>query len=180
MSQKEAKGQFNAGWASPLSDFVSQPPHSISEALQRFVEDASPSQIRAWDDSIPPLQRESQQISEVASGNPVAIMEYQLPMEFRRADFVLLARGAVFVLELKGKDQPTRADIDQAAGYARDLRAYHAACADREVWPVLVPMRSKSAKRTVDGVTIIGPDSIDEFVAEQKDHRLPIERKAEA
>ncbi len=168
MSQNESKGQANAGWASPLSDFVSQPPHSISEALQRFVEDASPSQIRAWDDSIPLLQRESKQISVAAQGNPVAILEYQLPMEFRRADFVLLARGAVFVLELKGKDQPTRADIDQAAGYARDLRAYHSACADREVWPVLVPMRLKSAMRTVDGVTIIGPESIDDFVAQQK------------
>jgi DUF2075 family protein len=168
MSEKESAGQVNAGWASPLSEFVDQQPNSISEALKRFVADASPSQIRAWEDSIPPLQRESKQISEAAAGNPVAIMEYQLPMEFRRADFVLLARGAVFVLELKGKDQPTRADIDQAAGYARDLRAYHAACADREVWPVLVPMRSKSAKRTVDGVAIIGPDSIDDFVAQQK------------
>jgi hypothetical protein len=120
MSEKEFVGQVNAGWASPLSEFVDQQPHAISEALKRFVADASPSQIRAWDDSIPPLQRESKQISAVTPGDPVAIMEYQLPMEFRRADFVLLARGAVFVLELKGKDQPTRADIDQAAGYARD------------------------------------------------------------
>ena len=167
MAEKEITEQVNAGWASPLSEFVAQKPHAISEALQRFVADASPSQIRAWEDSIPPLQRESKQISAVTLGDPVAIMEYQLPMEFRRVDFVLLARGAVFVLELKGKDQPTRADIDQAAGYARDLRAYHAACADREVWPVLVPMQSKSAKRTVDGVTVIGPEAIDDFVAQR-------------
>ena len=168
MSEKNAAGAINAGWASTLREFVDQKPHVISEALQRFVVDASSSQVRAWEDSIPPLQRESAQIGAVTQGHPAVIMEYQLPMEFRRADFVLLARGAVFVLELKGKDQPTRADIDQAAGYARDLRAYHAACVDREVWPVLVPMRSKSANRTVDGVTIISPDSIDEFVAQRQ------------
>jgi hypothetical protein len=44
----------------------------------------------------------------------------------------------VAVLELKGAPCPSRAALDQAFGYARDLRAYHAACAGRKVTPVLL------------------------------------------
>ncbi len=44
----------------------------------------------------------------------------------------MLAGGVVVVLELKGKDAPSRADLDQPAAYARDLRAYHRECHARE------------------------------------------------
>jgi hypothetical protein len=48
-----------------------------------------------------------------------AVLESELPMESRRVDVIFLARGAVVVLELKGKALPSQADIDQAAAYAR-------------------------------------------------------------
>jgi hypothetical protein len=38
-----------------------------------------------------------------------AILEYELPMESRRPDVVLLVSGAVVVLELKGKTEPDQA-----------------------------------------------------------------------
>ena len=93
------------GWHSNFPEFEKESPRVIRARLSDFIPDASPQQERAWDDSIPKLQTE---VREVVSGEPdadryTAILEYQLPMESRRADVVLLVRGAIVVLELKGK-----------------------------------------------------------------------------
>ncbi len=72
-----------------------------------------------------------------------AILEYEMPMESRRADVVLLVGVGVMVIELKGKLYPSQADLDQAAAYARDLRNYHRECNSRDVTAVLVPTRMK-------------------------------------
>ena len=130
-----------------------------------------PSEIRAWDESIPPLQRE---VGEVLDGDgraPAyeAILEYQLPLEFRRPDVILLLDGTVMVLELKGKSYVSQADIDQVAAYARDLRAYHRECEKRPVRPVLVLLRSHGRVETSGGVDIIGPDVLDSLAREQGD-----------
>jgi len=79
---------------------------------------------------------------------------------------VLLTSGGVVVLELKGKIQPSQADIDQAAAYARDLRNYHRACADRQVEAVLVPTRATGYSGFRNGVHICGPDALDAFVGD--------------
>src|SRR6266498_959993 len=114
----------HAGWSSDLLHFREAPAAYVSYSLQQFVHDASAQQIRAWDESIPSLQREASELVnrtyEAASYS--AILEYQLPMEARRPDVVLLLGGPVLVLELKGKALAQRVDIDQAAAYARDLR----------------------------------------------------------
>ena len=128
------------GWQSDFPEFKSSDPRDIRERLQAFVRDASPEQVRAWSDSIPPLQR---QVGEVLLRDQLAekysaILEYELPMESRRPDVVLLVGDGVLVIELKGKELPSQADIDQAAAYARDLRCYHRECWNREVVPVLV------------------------------------------
>ncbi len=85
-------------------------------------------------------------------------------MESRRPDVVLLLRGAVAVLELKGKPEPSQADLDQVAAYARDLRCYHRDCADREVVCVVVPTRARGYLGEQGGVHIVGPDFLDQFV----------------
>jgi len=90
------------GWHSHFPEFEKESPRVIRARLSEFIPDASPQQERAWDDSIPKLQTE---IREVVSGEPdadryTAILEYQLPLESRRADVVLLVRGAIVVLEL--------------------------------------------------------------------------------
>ncbi len=156
-----------SGWDSDFPTFRSTPPTDVRERLEAFVSDASAEQIRAWRDSIPPLQDE---VGEVLLRDKLArqysaILEYELPLESRRPDVVLLVGGGVLVIELKGKLQATRADIDQAAAYARDLRCYHRECCDRAVVPVLVPTRAKGYVRQESGVHIAGPDALDGLVA---------------
>jgi hypothetical protein len=157
-----------AGWASDLRRFQEAPASYISRSLQSFVRDASIQQVRAWDESVPRLQGEAAELTArvVEAEGYSAILEYQLPMEARRPDVVLLLGGPVVVLELKGKAFPERVDIDQAAAYARDLRGYHRECADRTVQPVLVLVDGVGYMATDSGVEIVGPDVLDDLAAE--------------
>ena len=91
---------------------------------------------------------------------------YQLPMEQRRPDVILLIGGAVLVLELKGKHLPEIADVDQAAAYARDLRAYHRECAERPVQPALVLTRASGRLGDIAGVPVVGIDAVDGLAAD--------------
>src|SRR5688500_13904819 len=106
-----------AGWDSSFSEFREAHPRRIREQIASFVADATPELIRSWDDAIPPLQAE---VSEVLVRDELArhysaILEYELPMESRRPDVILLVGAGVMVLELKGKLWPSQADLDQAA-----------------------------------------------------------------
>ncbi len=155
------------GWGSSFPVFRDTPPRVIRGTIESIFADAGISQLRAWDDSIPPLQREIGEVLllEDRAADYVAIMEYELPLESRRTDVILLARGAVVVLELKGKSTPSRADIDQAAAYARDLRCYHSECAGRPVIAVCVPMRARGYLGEQCGVHLAGPDVLDEMIS---------------
>src|SRR5262249_12839933 len=119
-----------SGWESDFPTFRSAPPGRVREQLQEFITDASPEQIRAWADAIPPLQREVEEVlvKDRLAHHYSAILEYQLPMESRRPDVLLLIGAGVMVIELKGKTDGSQADIDQAEAYARDLRCYHREC----------------------------------------------------
>lgn len=138
----------------------------IRTRLGSFIADASIEQLRAWDDSIPLLQREVKELCDAdpAANECTAILEYELPLESRRPDVVLLVRGAIVVLELKGKESPSQADLDQAAAYARDLRCYHRACDGKPVHAVVVPTRSVGRRGVRDGVHVVGPDGLDSLV----------------
>src|SRR6476469_276 len=87
-------------------------------------------------------------------------------MEQRRPDVILLIGGAVLVLELKGKHAPEIADVDQAAAYARDLRAYHRECAERPVEAALVLTRASGRLGDVAGVPVVGIDAVDGLAAD--------------
>ncbi len=150
------------GWRSDLPTFSGAEPRVVRLSLESFVREASLDQLRAWDDSIPWLQRECGEVvrcHEPAS-TYTAILEYELPRESRRPDVILLEGSTVVVLELKSKDRPTRADLDQVHAYARDLRAYHAACAERPVHAVLVPSRAGAEVTQRDGVHVVGPAGV--------------------
>ena len=157
-----------AGWDSSFADFREAPPRQIRERLVAFIRDASPEQLRAWDQSIPPLQSELSKtlVRDDLAHRYSAILEYELPMEGRRPDVVLLVGANVMVIELKGKRYPSQADLDQAAAYARDLRNYHRECADREVTAVLVPTLMSGYQQVVNGVHVAGPDALDDLVSE--------------
>jgi hypothetical protein len=150
----------------------------VRARLQDFVADASPEQVRAWDDSIPPLQREVDAVleREEIAREYTAILEYELPLESRRPDVVFLLSGAVMVLEFKGKQVPSQADIDQVAAYARDLRCYHRECEGRDVCAVLVPIRASGYVGSESGVHIVGPDALDQLIAQldRPQHLAPI------
>lgn len=158
--------QARHGWGSTFPVFRDTPARVIRGSLESIFTDAGISQVRAWSASIPPLQREVGEVlqRESCADDYTAILEYELPMESRRTDVILLTGGTVLVLELKGKSVPSRADIDQAAAYARDLRCYHSECASRPVMAVCVPMGAKGHLGVQCGVHIAGPDVLDELI----------------
>ncbi len=154
------------GWNSDLPTFYGVSPRVVRLSLESFLRDAGPPQRRAWTDSIPWLQEECRDLVRCEEGarRYTAILEYTLPRESRRPDVILLEGGTVVVLELKGATEPSQAALDQIGAYARDLRCYHAACAERPVVPILVPMRADALQREVDGVLVAGPHGIHEVL----------------
>lgn len=163
------------GWNSDFMTFRETAPQYVTDKLKSFLPDAGESQVRAWRDSIPPLQRE---IAELINAIPQAahydtILEYELPMESRRPDVIFLTDAAVVVLELKGKTLPSQADIDQVEAYARDLSCYHRCCAETKVIPVLVPTRYRGEMILSSSVRIMGPSEIDEFMKQMRDDTAP-------
>ena len=151
------------GWQSTLETFSRSEPRVVRLQLQRFVTDASLEQIRAWDQSIPWLQRECRELEarDLGAREYTAILEYELPRDSRRPDVIVLQRGCVAVVELKGTLHASQAAIDQAMGYARDLRAYHAACAERSVAPALLVRGGGATPIERDGVYVVGPEGLD-------------------
>lgn len=154
------------GWQSDFPTFSEAEPEVVRISLAEFLADVSESQVFAWDESIPKLQHE---VGEVVvlddlADTYTAILEYELPLESRRPDVVLLVSGAIVVLELKGKEEPDQADLDQAAAYARDLRCYHKHCAEREVHAVVVPTRAHGYNGVRNDVHVAGPDALHELI----------------
>ncbi len=162
----EAEARY--GWESDFPRFRRTEARIIRGQLEAFLRDASLEQVRAWQASIPQLQHEVGEVLDRDEGAAAytAILEYELPMEARRPDVVLLVRGPVIVLELKGKETPSQADVDQAAAYARDLQCYHGACEGRAVVPIVVPTRAKGRLGARCGVEVMGPDAVDGVVQE--------------
>jgi len=152
-----------AGYCENLFAFSNSDVALIVEKLKLFVTDASDSQVKAWQDSIYLLQRMSEEISNqspnVAQKSSL-ILEYTIPLESRRIDAVLLLPGIAVVIEFKGKWIPSQADIDQAAAYARDLRAYHKECLEIPVKCVLFLTGNKGAPSSLNGVDIIGAEDL--------------------
>jgi hypothetical protein len=155
-----------AGWHSDLPRFRDTPALQIRGRLEAFVRDAGQKQIRAWTDSIPVLQGEASEVLTIdtAAARYTAILEYQLPMELRRPDVILLADGVIVVMELKGKASPSQADLDQTAAYARDLRCYHRECHDRPVMAICVPMLAKGYLFEQQGIHVAGPNELDKLI----------------
>ena len=74
---------------------------------------------------------------------------------------MLLIGGAVLILEFKSKARAEQADLDQASAYARDLKAYHRACADHPVSAALVLTRAIGRLGKSGGVSVVGVDAVD-------------------
>ncbi|WP_136516280.1 DNA/RNA helicase domain-containing protein [Geomonas edaphica] len=152
-----------AGYAETFSNFLDCETSTIIDRLKSFVPDADEGQIRAWRDSIRILKVS---IKELLSRSPIlaetasVLLEYVIPLEERRVDAIFLLEGGVVVLEFKGKSFASQADVDQAAAYARDLRAYHRACSEVPVHCLLVLTRAAGALPKQGEVQVIGPDRL--------------------
>ncbi len=70
------------------------------------------------------------------------------------------------VLEIKGHLYSSQAALDQAFGYARDLAAYHRACAGKVVTPILVTRGAPREPIKRDGVYLSTPESVDVLLEE--------------
>ena len=156
------------GWSAEFPEFRERPAPYIRQHVLDFLRSASPEQIDAWDLAIPPLQRE---IGEVIDQDPAAarfaaVLEYELPMEFRRPDVVLLIGGSTLVIELKSKGTIELSDVDQASAYARDLRAYHRECATTPVHAALVLMGARGRLGRHAGVEVLGADTINQLTTD--------------
>lgn len=92
------------GWQSSLPVFTRSEPRVVRLQLECFITDASPEQIRAWDQSIPWLQRECRELEvrDTAAHEYTAILEYELPRDSRRPDVIVLERGAVAAVVRSG------------------------------------------------------------------------------
>jgi hypothetical protein len=165
----------SCGWASDFPTFHGTPPRVVRLSLERFVHEAGHEQVAAWDEAIPALQKEIGEAIAADAGAKahVVILEYKLPLESRRPDAVMLPRGCVVVIELKGKESPSQADLDQAGNYARDLMAYHRHCQDRPVHAVLIPTRSTGLSTRRQGVHVVSPEMLDGLLA-----KLPLSQTA--
>ena len=159
---------MTAGYCQQLSTFIKDDNSKVVGTLKSFVKDAGESQIRAWRDSIRILKRA---VEDILNENPnigeecSIIFEYSIPLESRRIDALLLLNDVIVVVEFKGKVNPTQADVDQAAAYARDLKAYHRECSSIPVKCLLV-LTQFSGKPSCKGeVDIVGPDSLSSYCA---------------
>ena len=159
--------EAHRGWDSTFENFESTSKSIILQQLRDSYPDSSHSEVNSWKRTVPTLQREIGEVIELDIGSSqfTAVLEYELPMESRRADAVLLLHDSVVIIELKGKTHSNDADIDQAHAYARDLRCYHRDCHERKVTPILVPERSQNQVSEQRGVTVCSPDRLDGLVA---------------
>ena len=158
--------EAHRGWDSNFAKFSKTSKSVILQHLRDRYPDSSTSETNSWQRTVPDLQREIGEVIEVDLGSSqfTAVLEYELPMESRRADAVLLLHDNIVVIELKGKSRSTDADFDQAHAYARDLRCYHRDCHDREVIPILVPQLLRNHVSESRNVKVCSPDRLDELV----------------
>ena len=162
------ESEAHRGWDSDFRKFESIDRSQILSSLMRNYPDASDSERASWKRNVPSLQNEVGEVVRIDTdaGAFTAILEYELPMESRRPDVVLLLNDVVVVVELKGKTWPSDADIDQTYAYARDLMCYHRDCHERTVHPVLVPTRMpRGGALSERDVRICGVDELDVLVA---------------
>jgi hypothetical protein len=165
------------GYSNSFKGFVDTSSSDIIKQLERFVPDAGEPQVRAWRDAIKLLQRsittlalqEPQLLSEA-----YVILEYQVPLESRRIDSLLLVRGSAIVIEFKGKPSASQADIDQAAAYARDLRAYHRECSSLNTACLLIPTRYLGAPYTAGETRVLGQNDLPSHVIQCVDAVAPV------
>ncbi|WP_313671705.1 DUF2075 domain-containing protein [Sandarakinorhabdus sp.] len=135
----------------------------LTEATQFPAELA---QISAWQFTITHLQ-------QLAAALPDAhfFMEFAIPRMGRRADAVIVAGPLILVLEYKvGEHGFARHAIEQAHGYALDLKNFHVTSHDKAIVPLLIATEAQPQQL---GLGFWAPDRVHAPICLAPDDVLP-------
>lgn len=128
-----------AYYSATQSEFLAADPDSILGSLTRnhpfSLEDL---QRNAWLSQINILQSQLQALPD-----SYVAFEYAIPRMGKRVDVVIIHSGVVFVLEFKaGEKKHTKHAIDQALGYALDLKNFHEKSHNLPIVPMVIATES--------------------------------------
>ena len=118
-------------------------------------------QVRAWEETWRVFSRAKHTLpAHIKQWGMV--WEFELPREGgRRPDVLLVTDTHVVVLEIKtGTAGHPTAALDQVRAYVRDLAHYHEASHEMEVLGVLLPTAKLTDPVEIDGVHVMGPQSL--------------------
>ena len=118
--------------------------------------------------AVDPLQRDAwlfiiEHLKGVLSrlGAAHLFLEFTIPRMGRRVDAVVIHQGVVFVLEYKvGEASFESAALDQALGYALDLKNFHEASHKLPIVPILIATQAQPAPLTYQ----LFPDEVAETI----------------
>jgi hypothetical protein len=125
-----------AYYSASIQEFLQTDESSIIGHLtQAHGQELQHSQTVAWTRQIQLLKQNFKNTER--SGN--VFFEFMIPRMGRRADVLIILGGVIFVLEFKvGAKAYNYSDRNQAAGYALDLKHFHADSHDKHIVPVLI------------------------------------------
>lgn len=136
-----SNGTSRAYYSAEISGFLQADPDAILGVLASRSEfDVTGEQTKAWQAQIRVLQLE---LADQDHGH--IFFEFVVPRLGRRIDAVVLLGPLLFVIEFKaGKQDFTRAALEQVWDYALDLKNFHQTSHEARIVPVLVALGAKS------------------------------------
>jgi hypothetical protein len=136
-----------AYYAAPIKTFLSTEENKIIGQLTRLHgQDLLHTQTTTWEYQIRFLQQELHTLGVQGW----IFFEFMIPRMGRRTDVILIISGVIFVLEFKvGESKYTYADRAQTAGYALDLKHFHAGSHDKYIVPILISTAAKEQESAV-------------------------------
>ena len=166
----------HAYFSSSVLTFLGQPPEAILgmlTAAHKF--DLAQNQRAAWADQITILQAE---LSNFPRGS--IYFEFMVPRMGKRVDCILVANGAVFVIEFKvGSGTFDQSAIDQVHDYSLDLKNFHEGSHSVPLIPILLATKAATVRSELefaeDNVAkplCLGLGSLAELIAEVKGLRF--------
>lgn len=140
-----------AYYSSSLSNFLIETKDSIiGKITQNHPQQLEHLQTGAWKGQISILQNQLQKILNT-DPNSYIHFEFLVPRMGKRADVVLIHKGLIFVIEFKvGAETFNSADIQQAHGYALDLKNFHEGSHNKKIIPILVSTESKARPQSLE------------------------------
>lgn len=142
-----------AYYASNIGDFLEALPQTVLGHLaEHHAHDLVPFQREAWLAQIKLLQQE---LAKLPDG--WLAFEFVIPRMGKRVDAIIIFQGIIFVIEFKtGDDHYRGAAIDQAIGYALDLKNFHAGSHNRHLVPIVIALEASNSHSHL----VWGPDNV--------------------